>query len=222
MSFHNSSAFAFIALKNDLTIFHKCNIILVEYNQAKRGIYMLKHGILGLLNYGDMSGYEIREAFKNSLNYFWTAQTSQIYRELCVLEKKGWITKQTVEQIGKPNKNICSITDEGRKELIRWLSEPLIDTNTNSPTLMKVFFMGELPLPNSINLFKHLNEAYRQGLTELSRTDQAIDFYKEAVPDVNKALFWQMTADFGKRYMQMYIDWTENCLKLLESMEEKQ
>ena len=77
---------------------------------------MLKHGILGLLNYGDMSGYEIREAFKNSLNYFWTAQTSQIYRELCVLEKKGWITKQTVEQIGKPNKNICSITDEGRKE----------------------------------------------------------------------------------------------------------
>lgn len=183
---------------------------------------MLKHGILGLLNYGDMSGYEIREAFKNSLNYFWTAQTSQFYRELCVLEKKGWITKQTVEQIGKPNKNICSITDEGRKELIRWLSEPLIDTNTNSPTLMKVFFMGELPLPNSINLFKHLNEAYRQGLTELSRTDQAIDFYKEAVPDVNKALFWQMTADFGKRYMQMYIDWTENCLKLLESMEEKQ
>ena len=150
------------------------------------------------------------------------AQTSQIYRELCVLEKKGWITKQTVEQIGKPNKNICSITDEGRKELIRWLSEPLIDTNTNSPTLMKVFFMGELPLPNSINLFKHLNEAYRQGLTELSRTDQAIDFYKEAVPDVNKALFWQMTADFGKRYMQMYIDWTENCLTLLESMEEKQ
>lgn len=31
---------------------------------------MLKHGILGLLNYGDMTGYEIREVFNKSLNFF--------------------------------------------------------------------------------------------------------------------------------------------------------
>ena len=31
---------------------------------------MLKHGILGLLNYGDMTGYEIREAFESSLKFF--------------------------------------------------------------------------------------------------------------------------------------------------------
>ena len=42
---------------------------------------MLKHGILGLLNYGSMTGYEINKAFKDSLSYFWNAQTSQIYRE---------------------------------------------------------------------------------------------------------------------------------------------
>ena len=65
---------------------------------------MLKHGILGILNYGDMSGYEIREVFNDSLNYFWTAHTSQIYRELDVLEKNGWIKKQEVEQDGRPNK----------------------------------------------------------------------------------------------------------------------
>lgn len=88
---------------------------------------MLKHGILGLLNYGDMSGYEIREVFKDSLNYFWTAQTSQIYRELGVLEKNGWIVKQTIEQDGKPNKNICSITDDGRQELQHWLATSKID-----------------------------------------------------------------------------------------------
>ena len=49
---------------------------------------MLKHGILGLLNYGDMTGYEIREVFNKSLNFFWQAQSSQIYRELRTLEKK--------------------------------------------------------------------------------------------------------------------------------------
>ncbi len=49
---------------------------------------MLKHGILGLLNYHDMTGYEIMEVFRDSLRFFWSAQTSQIYRELQTLEKK--------------------------------------------------------------------------------------------------------------------------------------
>ena len=35
---------------------------------------MLKHGILGLLNYHEMTGYEIKEVFAGSLNYFWTAR----------------------------------------------------------------------------------------------------------------------------------------------------
>ena len=49
---------------------------------------MLKHGILGLLNYGDKTGYEIMTVFRDSLNHFWTAQTSQIYRELQTMEKR--------------------------------------------------------------------------------------------------------------------------------------
>ena len=56
---------------------------------------MLKHGILGLLNYGDMTGYEIREIFNKSLNFFWQAQSSQIYRELRTLEKNGQRIKLT-------------------------------------------------------------------------------------------------------------------------------
>ena len=83
---------------------------------------MLKHGILGLLNYADMTGYEIREIFNKSLNFFWQAQSSQIYRELRTLEKNGWITITTVEQSEKPNKNVCSITKDGRAELLHWLS----------------------------------------------------------------------------------------------------
>lgn len=183
---------------------------------------MLKHGILGLLNYGDMSGYEIREIFKDSLNYFWTAQTSQIYRELEALEKNAWIKRRAVEQDGKPNKNICSITDEGRKELLRWLSEPGVDMDMRSPTLMKTFFMGELPISNSLNFFKELNKEYRSLLNNLQAVDHSIDSYQEMIPDKRNALFWQMTADFGKRYMQMYLDWSESCIHILENMEGEQ
>ena len=54
---------------------------------------MLKHGILGLLNYKEMTGYEIMEIFRDSLNYFWDAKTSQIYRELQGLEQKECVNK---------------------------------------------------------------------------------------------------------------------------------
>ena len=47
---------------------------------------MLKHGILGLLSYGDMTGYQIMTVFRDSLSHFWVAQTSQIYREMQGLE----------------------------------------------------------------------------------------------------------------------------------------
>lgn len=183
---------------------------------------MLKHGILGLLNYGDMTGYEIHEAFETSLKFFWPAQTSQIYRELTVLEKNKWIVKQTVEQSSKTNKNICSITEEGRKELRRWLSNPDINIDMRSPILMKIFFMGELPVSISLDFFKQLNDRYRMGFEALQQTDASITSYQEMIPDKKSAVFWQMTADFGKRYTQMYLEWIEHCIHLLRNMEEWQ
>lgn len=181
---------------------------------------MLKHGILGLLNYGDMSGYEIREVFQDSLNYFWTAQTSQIYREIGVLEQNGWIKKQTVKQSGKPDKNICSITDEGKKELLRWLSAPDTDENMRSATLMKTFFMGELPVSDSLQFFRGLRQGYAAALEDLKNAENSIHAYREVIPNQKDALFWQMTLDFGRRYMQMYLDWTKSCMELLQNTEE--
>ncbi|MDO5134827.1 MAG: PadR family transcriptional regulator [Eubacteriales bacterium] len=181
---------------------------------------VLKHGILGLLNYGEMTGYEIHEAFESSLKFFWPAQTSQIYRELTVLEKNKWIVKRTVEQSGKPNKKICSITEEGRRELLRWLSSPDIPAEMRSPTLMKVFFMGALPGFESLSFFKRLHKEYECGWEALQQTGLSIASYQELIPDKQNALFWKMTADFGKRYTQMYLQWIEDCIHILESMEE--
>lgn len=51
----------------------------------------LKYGLLSLLNYGDMTGYELSKEFDDSLGFFWQAQISQIYRELNTMEKCGWL-----------------------------------------------------------------------------------------------------------------------------------
>ena len=116
---------------------------------------MLKHGILGLLNYTDMTGYDIKEVFKHSLNYFWSAQTSQIYRELQNIEKNGWAKSTLVEQTGKPDKKVFHITDEGKQELMHWLIFDDSGFTMRTPLLMKVFFMGELNAKESIVFFEN-------------------------------------------------------------------
>lgn len=177
---------------------------------------MLKHGILGLLNYHDMTGYEVREVFKNSLNYFWVAQTSQIYRELQGLETHGWVDKQVVFQQGKPDKNVYSITDEGKEELLRWLSEGGLGLNPRTPILMKVFFMGERSPEENIRYFTQLKEECEHFLERLSAVPEQIEAYGAYLGETEKTLYWQMTVDYGRRNMQMYIDWVQACMERLE------
>lgn len=177
---------------------------------------MLKHGILGLLNYHDLTGYEIMETFRDSLNFFWKAQTSQIYRELQTLEKKNWVSKTVVPQRGKPDKNVYSITDEGRGELLRWLSDGELGLDSRTTILMKVFFMGERSREENIRYFEALRSYCEMFIRSLEIVPEYIDAYSAYLDDREKALYWKMTVDFGRRNMQMHIEWAQNCIDILE------
>lgn len=178
---------------------------------------MLKYGILGLLRYGSMSGYEIDHIFKQSLNYFWNAQTSQIYRELSTLEKNGWIRRQTIEQNGRPDKNICTITKEGKAQFEQWLQSPAIDMSIRSATLMKVFFMGQQSNEQKTAYFKTLQDQYRHALENLEHAGQSILRHTDG--NEQEARCWQMTLDFGRQYMQLYIRWSQQCIEQLQKEE---
>ena len=78
----------------------------------------------------------------------------ELYRELQTLRELGWVTDTPVEQSGKPDKKIFSVTDEGRAELERWLSGPFEDRSRRIPLLMRVFFSGELPADGNIAFFR--------------------------------------------------------------------
>lgn len=181
---------------------------------------MLKHGILGLLNYQEMTGYEIMEVFRDSLNYFWDAKTSQIYRELHGLEQREWVGKTFVPQSGKPDKNIYSITDSGRAELLRWLADDDLGLRSKAPVLMKVFFLGERDVDENIRYFKRLMERCELFLKSLEAVPQHIDTYSDLIGREDKALYWQMTVEYGRRNIQMQIAWAKDCIRRLEGAKE--
>ncbi len=178
---------------------------------------MLKHGILGLINNGDKTGYEIMTVFRDSLNHFWTAQTSQIYRELQTMEKAGWIHQTRVEQTGKPDKNLFSITPAGRTELLRWLRDPGVPLSFKNPFLMKTFFLGELPVEENIAFFK----AFRDVSVfpdEGRQVSASADLYRQALSHPEKAIYWKLTIEFGRMYEKMQREWCEYCIRELEEL----
>jgi Predicted transcriptional regulators len=182
---------------------------------------MLKHGILGLLNYGDKTGYEIMTVFRDSLNHFWTAQTSQIYRELQTMEKNGWISQRHVEQAGKPDKNVFSITEAGRAELLGWLRADNLPKSARDPFLMKTFFRGELPVEENIAYFRACGQE-RVFPDDGKQATAAAEMYRQAIHNPEKAVYWKLTIEFGRMFERMYRQWCQICVQELESLQQNQ
>ena len=179
---------------------------------------MLKHGILGLLNYSDMTGYEIMEVFRDSLNYFWNAQTSQIYRDLQTLKNSGFVTDTPVKGRGG-DKKIYSITDSGREELLRWLRETR-DESVRSSLLMTTFFRGELPDEENLRYFEGVRAFSAAVLEEMDAPDSKTQKYSDIMDARKKAVYWKMTVEYGRMYSKMLGEWAEKCIGLIKGEEE--
>lgn len=179
---------------------------------------MLKHGILGLLNYGDMTGYQIMEVFRDSLNYFWTAQTSQIYRELQHLQEHGFVSHTIVKGGSRPDSKLFSITEDGRQELICWLTAEN-GFDTKSKLMMLTFFRGELPAEENIRFFEAIKASAAQFGAGMGRPAEKTDFYEKALHSPEKAIYWKMTVEYGRMYMKMLCEWCDICIAMLKGEE---
>ncbi|MBF0579095.1 PadR family transcriptional regulator [Erysipelotrichaceae bacterium RD49] len=175
---------------------------------------MLKYGIMGLLSYRDLSGYEIVETFRNSLIFFWKATTSQVYRELKKLEEDGWAQKTVVSQSSRPDKNVFHLTEDGKEALQKWLQTPPPDANKN-PMLMKVFFFAQNPPLENLKFFNQVAQESKQAQQILQVVPNIVDRY-ENTGSAQDAMYWKMTLDFGFRYQKMLQEWADACMATIE------
>ena len=180
---------------------------------------MLKHGILGLLNYGSMTGYQVMEVFRDSLNFFWTAQTSQIYRELQNMEMKGWVESVFVPQSGKPDKKLYSLTDAGKAELKNWLSREDSWIDNRSTVCMSTFFRGALPSEENVLFFHRIIDESESFLNGIERPDNSISAYSKAAAADGAEKYWRMTLMYGVMYRKMLIEWAKSCISILTEEE---
>ena len=79
--------------------------------------------VLGLLAFGERSGYDLAQIAENSVAYLWTPSRSQIYKVLPRLVASGLAASREVAQERRPDKSLYSITPSGTKTLRTWLDE---------------------------------------------------------------------------------------------------
>lgn len=179
---------------------------------------ILKHGILGLLSYTDMTGYQLMTVFRDSLNYFWTVQTSQIYRELQNMKASGWVSDVAVEQTDRPDKKVFSLTEAGRAELEKWLAEDYRQRSVKNELLMKTFFLGEREPEKNIEFFRGLTAYSGEMKRNIEKNAAVSAAYADMMGAPEKKAYWDMTAEFGMMYADMLGEWSRKCVKKLEDM----
>ncbi len=181
----------------------------------------LSFGILGFLNYKPMSGYDLVKAFESSLEFFWHAQNSHIYLELKKLEQKGYICGKTVIQSERPNKKIFSITETGKKEFLSWLAKENGEdlTHFKSAFLMKIFFSGNTPPAQSAKLLRQFLNDCEVYLHKMEAIPESIENYGSD-KEFYQTIYWQLTADFGQRYIKTCIEWANHCIEILDTFKE--
>ncbi len=179
----------------------------------------LDHAILGFLQYGPLSGYDLKERFDLSVQHFWPADQSQIYRILAKLDEQGYTRVKIVEQGNRPDRKLYSISKAGREELRRWLTSPLEMDQRRSASLVQVFFSGQLSDKEILGIFRRAADQCRAGLEKLRKVPAQANRFTEEIKDPREAWCWFLTLECGVRMTEARLAWMEDVMARIEKGE---
>lgn len=173
----------------------------------------LAHAILGFLDYGPMTGYDLKKYFDQSVAHFWSTTQSHIYKALEGLEEKGWVESNVIPQEGRPNRKEYHITKAGRSELRSWLVTPLPLNPTREAWLIQIFFSHASSNEEIIALLQARASEIKKNLEAFSAGGSS----SEAGTERMRAL-WKLTGDFGTSYYEFELAWLEKTIKTIKKL----
>ena len=177
----------------------------------------LIHALLGFLNYHPYTGYDLKDIFDRSVQHFWYADQSQIYRSLAQIAEEEWAEIEVVHQDDRPDRKLYHITEAGRAELARWLTGPVPVERSRSAPMIMVFFAGMLSNQEALPIFQQA-VAYTQGaLTQYDQAPPVIDEFGAEIGSEREIFFWNLTLELGRAVAEAQLNWAESVVKRLEA-----
>ena len=179
----------------------------------------LEYAILGFLNYGPFSGYDLKKAMDASIAHFWSANQSQIYRTLARLVEQGAVTVESIEQEDHPDRKAYHITESGREAFHRWLITPLPFEQTHSAALIQTFFSGQLDTADILDVLEQRAQTLKLLLHTFTQLPQKSESYIQLIHSPREVFFWTMTLEYGVMITQARLKWTEMVIRRLQKGE---
>ncbi|MDX2137397.1 MAG: PadR family transcriptional regulator [Chloroflexota bacterium] len=183
---------------------------------------MLKYILLGFLNYGPLSGYDIKSLMDESTMHFWHAYHSQIYTTLRKLEEDGVVTSEALEDDeGKLNRRLYTITDKGQADLDRWLREPLMERSAvKEDLLVRLFFSGRRAREEVLDELRIQRRLHQQKLDYYRSLSPEHLLRQTSSPEVlaQEAVYWMTTLSFGRQYEEMYLRWLDETIATIDAL----
>jgi DNA-binding PadR family transcriptional regulator len=176
----------------------------------------LEHAILGFLQYGPSSGYDLKARFDLSVQHFWPADQSQIYRTLAKLAKDKLAWVEHCEQEDRPDRKVYHITEAGSEELRRWLTRPLAMKGGRSAPLVQVFFAGQLSDEELLAMFRRRADEVRAGLEQLRQVPERAEQVTWGIDDPREEWCWYLTLECGIRSTEAFLAWLEDVIARIE------
>jgi DNA-binding PadR family transcriptional regulator len=173
----------------------------------------LDHAILGFLNYHPSTGYELKKIFDTSARHFWHADQAQIYRTLARLTQQGWVGRKRVRQEDRPDRKVYQITEQGRAELRRWISDPPPFGQGRSALLVQVFFSGQLSDQEILKGFEAYTAQLRELLAGYEAVPAELEPYRQEFGSPRDHFFWRLTLENGIASVLANLAWAEGIIQ---------
>ncbi len=177
-----------------------------------------EHALLGLLAMAEgrqpAYGYDLARQFGEGqpLGEVLRLEPGMLYHHLKALERHGWVASATEEQPARPARRTFRLTDSGRDELARWLSEPVAHTREiRLEFLLKLYFAGAIDPARRAILLREQRAVLAALAESLRRQRDDADAPEHAPPGDPSFRF--LTAVLGLRMAQ-----TEAALAWLDGM----
>lgn len=171
-----------------------------------------RYAILGMLSQGPQSGYDIKKLIDRSIAHFWSESFGQIYPILRRLERDGLAVRRRERQKGKPDRQVYSITPQGRAELQQWLLLPARPESFRSELLLKLFLSGRVPAEESDRQIQQFKTRQTQLLRTYADIERRLRREHAGRPDLP---YWLMTLHYGQARAAALVGWSDDTLRAL-------
>lgn len=179
----------------------------------------LDYAILGFLNHHPLSGYDLKKVFDTSVQHFWPADQSQIYRTLSKLEENSLVTVEKIQQEDRPDRKVYHITAAGREELLQWLSGPTPLSRSRNAALIQVFFSAQLSDEQVLAKFEEFADNLHKVLEQYDSIPELLQPFLKSEGSPREEFFWMLTLENGIYSAKANLEWAESVIRRLKNGE---